>query len=483
MDLNQISAETLESIKKAQTAGVTSSTGIFGVDLTGLISLIPVNTPFYNSVAKTTAEQGAKFATWRALVNVNNTQPDPAIAFDQAGNVVNLDELDAGAAYGAVAAGYTVSRDSIALAKGYADAKAVAVFNALNQYKIAMDRKLLGGQSFALQAPTGLAVVASSTGGSIAASTAVPVQVAARTQSNYFWGGSTAATAQVSVTTGTGSSNSATATVGAVRGAVAYDWFVNGFYYTTTTVNKVVVTSIPTANQSVPSLPGIYGTAPSSVPTSDSSAKPYDFNGLLATLAGDYATGGAFGQVTHGSGTPSGAVFQSLDGGTFTISGANIAELDNLNESIYANVQLSPTRYLVSSQTGSEISSGLLGTAAGATTFFQPNVLGERTSAIAGAHVGSYVNKADGGSEIRIEIQPNLAPGTLIAVTDRVPFPNSNITNTLEQRDVEPVYDYEYGSARIAGSNGGPRQDGETRSLSTLVNRAPVAMGVLQNIG
>lgn len=486
MDLSKISADTLDQIKKAATAGVTIGTGIHGVDLSGLVSQIPVNTPTYDVIPRTTADQGATFAQWEVLLNVNNTQPDPATAFDYAAALANISMIDVGSPFGKVGVGYTVTQDAINRAKGYADAKAVSVFNALNQYKIGMDKKLLGAQSFALATPGTPTLVASTTGGTIPLSTAVPVKVAARTLSNYHFGGSTAASAQASVTTGSGTStNSVTASVGVVWGAVAYDWYVNGFYYTTTTVNTVTITSVPTQNQSVPSgLPGLYSVAPTAVPVSDSSAKPNDFNGLLATLTGDYANAGSYGQVTHGNGIPSNAVLQSLDGAALTVNGGNVAALDAFNEAIYASVEMSVDAYVMSSQTASEISSALLTTSAGAQVMFAPNEVAQRQDVVAGGFVSWYINKADGGSPIKIEVEPHLAPGIIIGRTDSVPFPNSDITNTLEQRDQYPVADYEYASARIAGqAGGGPRFDGETYSTSALINRAPVSMGVICNIG
>lgn len=481
---DDITADTIEQIKKAQTAGVTSGTGIFGVDLSGLISLIPVNTPFRDQLARTKPKMGAKFAEWRVLVNVNNTQPDPATAFDYAAPVVNIDEMDVTALYAKIGAGYTVTQDAIDFAGGYADAKAVTVFNALNQFKIGEDKKGIGGQNFALTTPGTPSVSDSPTGGAIPPSTAVNVKVAARTGSNYFWGGSTVASAQGSVTTSTAtaSTHSATATVAAVRGAVAYDWYVAGFYYTTTTVNTVTITSVPVANNpNVPNLPDLYGTAPTSVPVADGSAKANDFNGLLATLAGDYATGGATGLVTPGSGTASGAYFHSLDGAAFSVSGAAVAELDAMNQAIYDTVRLSPDAYMMSSQQGTELSNVIL-SSSNSETFFQPNLAG-RSEAVLGAFVGWYVNKAAGGTPIRVEVHPHMPPGTLIARTDRVPFPNSNITNTLEMRCLRDLADYEYAANRNANAaGGGPRFDGETYANETLINKAPVAMGVLQNI-
>jgi hypothetical protein len=480
---DDITAETIEQIKKAQTAGVTSGTGILGVDLSDLISLIPVNTPFRDQLARTKPKMGAKFAEWRALVNVNNTQPNPFTAFDYAAPLANVNEMDVTALYAKIGMGYTVTQDAIDLAGGYADAKAVSVFNALNQFKIGEDKGGIGGCLFALNTPGTPTVTQSDTGGSIAASTAVNVKVAARTGANYFWGGSTVASAQGTVTTSTvaASTHSATASVAAVRGAVAYDWFVGGFYYTTTTVNAVTITSIPVANQAVPNLPDIYATAPAAVPVADSSAGANQFNGLLATLAGDYATGGATGLVTPGTGVSSGAYFHSLDGAAFTVSGASVKELDDLNQSIYDTVRLSPDAYMMSSQQGTELSNVIL-SSSNSETFFQPN-LGGRSEAVLGAFVGWYVNKAAGGTPIRVEVHPHMPPGTLIARTDRVPFPNSNITNTLEMRCLRDLADYEYAANRQANTaGGGPRFDGETYANETLINKAPVAMGVLQNI-
>jgi hypothetical protein len=482
VSVDNITAETLDAIKKATTAGVTSGTGIVGIDLADLISLIPVNTPFRDQLARTKPKMGAKFAEWRALVNVNNTQPNPFTAFDAPAPVVNIDEMDVTSLYAKIGAGYTVTKDAIAQAAGYADAKAVAVFNALNQFKIGEDKGAIGGCLFNLGTPATPTVTQSDTGGSIAASTAVNVKVAARTGANYFWGGSTIASAQGTVTTSTvvASTHSATATVTAVRGAVAYDWYVAGFYYTTTTVNAVTITSIPTANQAVPNLPDLYGTAPSAVPTADTSAGANQMNGLIATLAGDYATGGATGLVTPGSGVSSGAYFKSLNGSAFSVSGASVTELDDMNQSIYDTVRLSPDAYMVSSQQATELSNVILGSTA-SETFFQPNLAG-RSEAVLGAFVGWYVNKAAGGTPIRIEVHPHVPPGTLIARTDRVPFPNSNITNTLEIRCVDDIQDYEYAANRGNGAGGGPRYDGETYANEALINKAPVAMGVLQNI-
>lgn len=484
VDLNGISSETLEAIKKSATTGITNATGLQGYDLGEAISLVPAPASFYNTLAHSAPNQGADYATWRVMMNINNQQANPATAWDAPAPLHKNSLITVSAAYAKLGYGYTVTKDAIAKARGFADAKAIEVYGSMNLYKVGADKMSLYGSNVTLGTPATPTVTQSDTGGAIAASTAVPVKVAARTGTNYSYGGSTIASAAGSVTTSSvaPSTHSAVATVTAVRGAVAYDWFVNGFYYTTTVVNKVTITAIPTANQAVPvTLPGLFATAPASVPVADTSANPWEFNGLLTTLAGDYATGGASGLVQAGTGLASGAQFTSLDGAGFTGSGQTINELDALNTAFFNTTFMSPTEYMCSSVDASKLSALILGSANGGTTFFTPGNDG-RSNITAGGFVAHYINKADGGTPIPIKVHPNMVPGTLIARTDHVNFPNSNISNVFELRDLEGVQDYEYGVSRGTGPGGGPRFDGEVYSSSVLVNRAPIAQAVISNI-
>jgi len=475
------SLETLNLIK-AQTTGVTSSTGLTGIDLSGVVSLIPVNTPFYDSIPRQRSTTGAKYAQWKVLTDITNLQADPGTAFDYAAPLALLNEMDASAPYGKVGYGYTVTRDAENFAKGYVDARARGVFNSLSQYRIGIERKLLGGQVFNLPTPSTPTTATATTGGTVAANTYL-IKVAARTGSNFYWGGSTDASAAGSQVT-TGATSTLTASWPAIPGAVAYDVYVNGFYNTTTTVNKIVWTSTPAAsNQPVPSIPGLNGTAPTAVPAVNTSGKATDFNGLLATLAGDYATGGATGLVTRGSGVSSGAAFQSLDGNPFTVNGQSIAELDTMFTTVFNKIQASPSRILLASQEATSLSKLLLSQAGGGTTFLTPTG-GGRNNIEAGGYIGSYVNKAAGGVPVPLVVMPHLAPGTLFGVTDSgAAFAGADISNVFEMRQLDDVQDYQYATNRNSGvAGGGPRDDGEVFSTSALINRAPVGAAVLSNI-
>jgi hypothetical protein len=239
------------------------------------------------------------------------------------------------------------------------------------------------------------------------------------------------------------------------------------------------MTSVIVADQTPPTtaLPGLSTTTPTFNAAADNgSAGVNEFNGLLATITADYTTtGGPI--IQHGSGTPSGAIIQDAAGSQFTVSGGGIAQLDALNVAYFNSIYLSPSVYMVNAQESNSLGK-LIMNSPGAVTFLQMNDPEGRAQVVAGGRVGSYVNRLT-GDQIPIKLYPNTAPGTLIARRDTVPFPNSDVGSVFEMRCLDDMYDYVYGSDRASG---GPRDDGEVRSLSTFINKAPVAQGVIQSL-
>ncbi|MER6350664.1 hypothetical protein ABT186_02110 [Streptomyces sp. NPDC001634] len=494
MSMQNVTEETLAAITKAQTSGILETTGIYSYDLSELVSLIPVVTPFRDIVARKQSPDGNPYAVWRAIMNLNSAQPDPSMGFDFAANEVQYQEQDFQARYKPTGYAGLVTQDAYDLAKGYADPYAVATFQTLNQVLIGDDRKLIGGQSFALAAPAAPTLVQSATGGTIGA-VSLYVAVAARTGSGYYYGsGNSQGTSSVVSTFGSGSTNSVTATVAAVRGAVAYDWFysTNGstwFYYTTTSVNTVKVTKTISSNQALPaSLPDLStswkGTA-NAVPTintaaDNGSANAADYDGFLASLTGDYNGSGQW--VQPGTGTANPSIFNSLDGAALTLSGGSVTEIENLLFlPLWNQVKCSPTALMMNAAQAQEIANLVLGGSA-ATTFLNTDASG-RISTTAGGRVGEIVNAPAGGVTVPIEVHVSLPPGTIIARTDRVPFPQANISSVLEYRALRDTAQYEYGISRVANTaGGGPRKEFEIRSVGAFLNRAPVAMATLGNV-
>jgi hypothetical protein len=496
MELNEVTAETLEMIKKAASEGILVGTGIQGVDLSGLVSLIPVNVPARNNTSafpRTIAGEGSQTAVWRTLLNINSQQSDAAVGFDYAGSLTKFEEQNCFAPYKPLAKAGRVTLDAVAVARNYADALAVAELQTLNQLFIDQDLHIINSQNWPVAVPN---VPTFKNGAAESANATVEaaeyeISVAARSGANYFIGGSTQGSV-AKVTTGE-AKKSIVATTAAVKGAVAYDWFIGKkggtlYYYTTTTVAQATFTSIPTKAEALPLLPLLSATAPEANLTlliartpKDTSFSPKWYNGVIANTLGDYSE---TGPVAPGSGEKSsGASYVDYGRAKITATGSSIDVLDQINAELWASVQLSPTAYMCNSLQAAEISEKLLETNA-ALTLLPPTDQDARTNLAGGGYIGRYINKAAGGVPVMIEVHPHMAPGTIVARTDRVPFPGSNIGSVFEVRCQYDTMRFDYAAnynPEVEG--GGPRYDFEVRSMETLVNRAPVAQAVVSNIG
>lgn len=496
----EITEETLaamQAISKAQTVGITTQTGITNHDLTGLVSLIPVVTPMRDLTPREASKQGDKFAHWRAIMNATNSQPDPAIAFDYAANEIVMIEQDFQASYKGIGYSGFVTQDAYDLAIGYADPYAVETFNVLNNVLIADDRKLIGAQSFALARPGAPALTQHTTGGTIAATTTVYVGVAARTGSGWYYGTGNSQGNSANGTSGGGTStNTVSALVTSVRGGVCYDWFqsadgVTWWYYTTTTTNTVTMTKVITSNQAVPTGVGFpdlttIWKGPAGVPTfnasaDNGSANAADYDGLLASLSGDYNATGQW--VTTGTGTANPSSSTSLDGAPLTLSGGTITEIEQyIFLALWQAVKCSPTAVMMNAVQAQQIANLVLGSSS-ATTFLNTDSSG-RISVTAGGRVGEIVNAPAGGKTVPIEVHVSLPPGTIAGRSDRVPFPQANISSVTAFRTLRDMSQFDYGVSRVANvAGGGPRREFEIKSIGAYVNRAPVSMATIQNCG
>ena len=490
--------DTLAAIAKAQTTGILESTGIYSYDLSQLVTLIPVVTPFRDIVPRVASPDGNPFAVWRAIMNLTNSQPDPSMGFDYAANETVFLEQDFQARYKPTGLAGLVTQDAFDLAKGYGDPYAISTFNVLNQVLIADDRKLMGAQSFALAAPTAMTLTAG-TAGSISA-TSCYIGVAARTGSGYYYGSGNSQGYSKQITGLSSGTASVTATTPAIRGAVAYDWFysaanVAGTYYyiTTTTTNTVVISSTITANNALPvatqcpdmstSWLGTQNAVPTfSTAADNGSANANDYDGFLANLSGSYNGTGQWVQPGSGSSTANPSVWSSLDGRGLTLTGGTITEIEaNLFLPLWNQVKCSPTAIMVNAAQAQEIANIILG-ANSAVTYLQTDSAG-RIDVTGGGRVGQIVNAPAGGVTVPIEVHVSLPPGTIVARTDRVPFPQANISSVLEYRNLRDTAQFDYGISRVANTaGGGPRREFEVRSVGSFVCRAPVAMGVLSNV-
>ena len=505
-DLNQLETltnETMQIFEKAASQGIYSTNGPQGVDLSGFTSLVPVNVPARNNTSafpRVIANDGSPSAQWETWLNINNQQPSAFVGLDYAGAMALFDKQNVYAPYQALGVASRVTLDAVAVGRNYADPLAQATLQALLQLMIAQDIAIPNAQGWSLGTPTAPSLAASATGGSIPASVTVYVSVAVRSGMNYYYGGSTPASPNATTTVSAGSTNSVVATSPALKGGVAWDWYVgtsatNLVYYTTTTTGKVTITSVPTTAQALPPLQLLGQLAPGNTvnpwaspavpgngtpPTADTSTSPKFYNGLIASTLGDY---GAAGPVVPGTGTPTSAIFIDNGGQALAASGSGIGLLDQVNEAIWSSVQLSPTAYMVNSAQAIEITDILTSTGI-ATTLLPPTDADARTNLAGGGYISRYINSAVGGVPIAIEVHPHVPPGTIFVRTDYVPFPGSNIGTSFEVRCQYDTTRFDYAANyNPSAQGGGPRFDFEVRSLETLINRAPSAQAVLTNIG
>ncbi|QQE80926.1 hypothetical protein [Alicyclobacillus sp. SO9] len=490
-DLEKITQETMNLMKDATTTGFTTADGLTGFGLEPVAKLIyPLVTPFLNSIPRKNAGQGSAAARWKAITGFGYTKQRPSTSFGAAGNLVKTVEQDFVAPYAPLSLGDSVTKDAQTLARGFDNLRAKSGVKTLYELKTGEDVMAIGGQNFALEAIGTLTATYSSTGGSITNGGASAVTwkfaVAARTTEAYHYGGPgttqgvngddmlTAASTAVTVSVPAGATTGSVAlTVPALVGAVAYDWYTdNGtggnLYYTgiTTTVNAATITAAA-------------DTANAVAPTADNSADTETFNGYMATLVGAYSSAG---MVTRGtsSARSSGSYITSLDAKTLTGNNGSIQEIDNVLLYLAQNFQVSPTRLVVNPQEAFNMTDKMFATG-GYRVMLQA---GKQQDALTGGtYVENYINKAWQGQMLKIVVDPHVAPGTIMGVTDMLPYPDNTISSVLEIETQEEYTQYEYAANRQTGAGGGPRYDYEVRSIEVFKNYFPAGGFLLQNVG
>lgn len=497
-DILGVTEDTFQMIKAA-TTGINTTTGVAGIDLlSDLMSWVPVDTPFFDSTPRGPGK-GATYAFWQTLLNINATQPTGGVPRGEAASVIKIKNQYTYSPYAVVGAGGFVSWDAMAQGEGFATVLAVDTLQTINQQLINLEIHQLNAQAFACPTPTA-PTVAKASGGTIASAKTVYVKVAVRSGVNWYRGGASKLSAAGHVAT-TAATSAVTASVGAVKTAAGYDWYVatgsagTYYYYTTTPVNTVTITKVPTANQTVPTTyAGLYkaGLTGPTAQTTATTHQTYWQNGLVASILGAWpsspdqalASGAASGLVTPGAATSvsQGAYYQALTGAPLTVEGAGFTQIDTMNRKIYDTYQVTPSRMLMGSQVITDFANAFLDNPQ-AVTWLRPDAADGRGGAVMGGHVATYLNKTVNGKPIEMHLMPYLPPGKIISVIDTLPFPGSNITSSLQVRTLYDFFRFDYGVNRQTGATGGPRYEFEIRSEQAFVNKAAPVMGVLDCIG
>lgn len=414
--------------------------GIAGYDLEAPAKLlIPVITPLRNMLPRVSGKGGVS-AQWRAVTGINTNNIGPGVAEGTRGGVPATTVTPYSANYAGLGLEDFVNFEADYASQNYQDVKALATQLLLWNLMIAEEGVILGGDtSLNLGTTPTPTVVAADTGGALTVGAknvicialtfdayrtstvagGVPVTTA-RTNidgtTTTYNGGAAQKSAAGSGTIGAVTTGKLTATVAAVRGAVAYAWYWGAsgseLLGAITTINSIVITDVAAGTQNA-----------SAHTASDHSKNAYVHDGLI-TMAASSAYGGYYAaQATGTAGTGT-----ALTGGT----DGSITEIDTDLLYFWDTLKLSPDTIWVSSQEQNNITKKVL---AGSSTAAQRfNITIDQGAFAGGTLVTSYLNKftMNGAQAIPIRLHPNMPKGSILYTTKNLPYPLSNVQNVMQ---------------------------------------------------
>jgi hypothetical protein len=456
-------------LQKAWTQSSSATTGLTMYSLEAPAKLLyPVITPLRNTIPRVSGGMGIQ-ANWKAITAINTTDVSIGVSEGNRGQVQSTTVTDYNAAFKTLGIEDYVTFEADLAAQGFDDVKARAVQGNLRALMIGEEKVILGGLgTFGLGTTPTPSLTTSTTGGSLGAGVTVYVRCVALTLEGYmyatanagvraqvtrtnadgstdaFGGGSAQASAVASITTGAGSTNSVSASVTPVRGAVAYAWYwsttdntvTTARFHSVTTINSVVIKNAPTGTESL---------LPAALSTTDYSQNNLVHDGFIAMVG---KTGSGALWHTLPTGTPG-------IGTTLTSDGAGgIVEVDYVLQWFWDNLRMSPTEIYVNSQEMNTLRKRALD---GKTTAAQRFVFQTaQGSIVASGAIRAYINQyaLDGAVEIPIRLHPNVPPGMMVFISHSIPYSLSGVTDVnriLTRRDYYQIEwpmrsrKYEYG--------------------------------------
>ena len=443
-----------DALLKAWTQSSSATSGLTAYDLEAPAkSLFPVITPLRNALPRVGGGKGIQ-ANWRAITGINTANVSAGVSEGNRGGVTTTSTADYLAAYKGIGLEDYVTFEADYAAMGFDDVRARAVTNLLSSLMLQEERIILGGNStLALGTTPTPTATDSSTGGALGSAQTLSVIAVALTLEGYmnstvaagvsasisrtnadastdtYGGGAAQKSAAGAVTLSGGASlHSIQASLTAVRGAFAYAWYAGTSGAETlnkiTTINSAVITAMNSAGQ-----------AASVLPSSDKSSNTLVFDGFLTQIA--KTSGNAYFATqstgTVGTGTP---LTADAAGG--------ISEFDTALQSFWDNYRLSPSEIWVSSQEMNYIRKKVLTGSSNASQRFIFQAA--QAGFMGGTMIRGYTNPFTmaGAAELPIKLHPNLPPGTVMFMTDKLPYPLSNVTNINQIRTRREYYQLEW---------------------------------------
>jgi hypothetical protein len=493
MSLAQTTQETLGLMKESLSKSVTISTGLSSYDLQAPAkTLFPIITPLRNSLPRVQRQNPGDAARWRTIASLTGSGYDAMGWVPEGQRTASMSYVASPvvAPYVTLGEEDTVTFEAEAAAQGFEDINSTATLRVLQKTMRKEETALLGGNtSVALGTPSAPTLSASSSGATLPAAT-YSVIVVALTFEGYRNSSLSAGIATTKTITGNdgntysingGSSNrsanalqaitlgqSLYASASIVNGAVAYAWFVGA-------AGAETLQAITYLNSVAFSAPLLAGQQLASTVTADNSRNPtLAFDGLLTVAFNPNNNAYVQSLATGTAGT-----------GTFlTASGrGSVNEIDQMLVTMWNNYRLSPTVIYVNAQEQKNITNKCLTSASGPLIHYNVGAdqnQGGPYGISASGVVRWYYNpfSVDGGFDIPIKVHPDLPPGTILALCERLPVwyqSNStpNVAEVLTRRDYY----------RIDWPLRTRRREYGVYTEQVLAVYAPFAVGVLTNIG
>lgn len=451
MNLTQ---ETIKMLAEARdlSKAVTTSTGLVAYDLQAPAkNLYPVLTPIRNSLPRVKGAGGTA-TNWKQITSIAGSGYDASgwVPEGQRSARMSYTAVDKSATYRTIGEEDSVTDEAVWAGRGFEDVQATAIMRLLQKTMLKEENAIFGGNaSVALGTPTAPTTSTATTGGTIVAAT-YNIAVVALSHEGYLNSSLAGGVATSQVVTGadgdtftvkggssnksstaaqatTGSTSTLSASTPAIRGAVAYAWYVgtagNEKLEAITTINSVTLTALVGGAQQ----------ALTAITADNSRNDTYGFDGLL------YA---AFNSSNL-------AYFRSLPTGTAGVgtvltasSRGSVAEIDVMLKAMWDTYRISVEEIFVNSQELKNISDKVLSSSGAPLVRFNADMEGG-VKVTAGNVVGSYFNpfNAEGGVEIPIKIHPTLAAGTLVGRAKNLPAHyQSNHTPNVAEVHVQQEY-------------------------------------------
>jgi hypothetical protein len=482
----------IDDLRKA-TGTITLANNLIAYDLEAPAkNLYPVLTPIRNAIPRTTRGAGAGDAAhWvqvDAIAGNSTAGVLPWIPEGQRAGRMQITTSQKSASYKTIGLETDVTFEAQSAGMGFEDVMSSSGTRLLQQTMILEEHAILGGNlSVLLGTPATPTTATATTGGTIPDQTN-KIYVFALTYEGYQMatvaggvkrqlavtgmdgstynlnGGSSKSSAVATQATAGGGTSTLSLSTTAIKGAVAYAWYVGlsgaEKLEAITTINSVKLTALAGTGAAYSAI---------SDASTDRSLNTLGFDGLLYTAwNSSTAYYNALATGTAGTGT------------VLTASGrGTVSEIDTALKAFWDTYRISPEVIYVNAQELTNIFNKCFVSGSNPMVRFNIDAGSNSVSFTAGAVVGFYMNPytLDGGNVIPIKLHPTLPAGTIMFWCNNLPafYQSANVPQVAQVQCRRDYYQIPWPIVTRANATG-------VYSEEVLKVYAPFALGTISNI-